>query len=96
MGIHADPSAVRELAYRIWMEHGCPPGSAEADWFEAEQKLGQQAGDAGGQAAGGALERANVVLAAAPEQATQAGSDPMKPEPQPVGPGSGQKARRRS
>jgi hypothetical protein len=28
---------IREIAYQLWLEAGCPEGSAEADWFAAEQ-----------------------------------------------------------
>lgn len=45
MGVNADPRAVSERAYRIWMEHGCPPDSAEADWLEAERQLSNDAGE---------------------------------------------------
>jgi hypothetical protein len=34
-----DEKAVAELAYRRWVEKGCPQQSAEEDWFEAEQEL---------------------------------------------------------
>jgi hypothetical protein len=27
------------LAYGLWQERGCPEGSPEFDWFEAERKL---------------------------------------------------------
>ena len=30
---------VAKLAYALWQERGCPSGSAEADWLEAEGKL---------------------------------------------------------
>ena len=30
---------IARLAYSLWQSHGCPQGSAETDWFEAEQKL---------------------------------------------------------
>ena len=30
---------VRQLAYALWLEQGCPEGSAEHDWFEAEQRI---------------------------------------------------------
>jgi DUF2934 family protein len=30
---------VAELAYRRWLERGCPQGSPEEDWFEAEHDL---------------------------------------------------------
>ncbi len=30
---------VAELAYQRWVERGCPQGSPEEDWFEAENAL---------------------------------------------------------
>ena len=30
---------VCHLAYSLWLEHGCPEGSADRDWFEAEQRI---------------------------------------------------------
>jgi hypothetical protein len=30
---------VADLAYKRWVERGCPQGSPEEDWFEAENKL---------------------------------------------------------
>jgi hypothetical protein len=30
---------IAQLAYALWQERGCPIGSPESDWFEAEQKL---------------------------------------------------------
>lgn len=32
-------TAVAELAYRLWVENGCPQGSADNDWYEAEKEL---------------------------------------------------------
>jgi hypothetical protein len=34
-----DEKEVAELAYRHWVEKGCPQQSAEEDWFEAEREL---------------------------------------------------------
>ena len=31
--------AIKNLAYALWEKRGCPEGTAEADWLEAEQKL---------------------------------------------------------
>jgi hypothetical protein len=28
-----------ELAYSLWHQRGCPEGSADEDWFEAERQL---------------------------------------------------------
>ena len=30
---------VAQLAYSLWQQRGCSEGSAEEDWFEAEQQL---------------------------------------------------------
>lgn len=27
------------LAHALWMDRGCPVGSPEVDWFEAERRL---------------------------------------------------------
>jgi len=41
----AEPQSYREdvatLAYRLWQERGCPDGSSEVDWFQAEQLLNE-------------------------------------------------------
>jgi Protein of unknown function (DUF2934) len=30
---------IAQLAYLLWQQRGCPVGSAETDWLEAEQQL---------------------------------------------------------
>jgi hypothetical protein len=30
---------VQALAYRLWTKRGCPIGSPEVDWFEAEEQV---------------------------------------------------------
>jgi hypothetical protein len=37
-----DPSRIRDRAYARWQERGCPEGTAEQDWFEAERELFEQ------------------------------------------------------
>lgn len=32
---------VRDLAYQLWMEQGCPVGRDKENWFEAERLLNQ-------------------------------------------------------
>jgi len=34
-----DPSTVSALAYQLWHARGCPDGSPETDWFQAEREL---------------------------------------------------------
>jgi len=36
---HSDIAA---LAYLLWQDRGCPEGSPEKDWYEAERKLQAQ------------------------------------------------------
>ena len=38
--------AIEKLAYALWENRGRPEGTAEADWFEAEQSLSQRSGAA--------------------------------------------------
>lgn len=40
-----DENAVRDLAYRLWEERGCPEGDADRDWHEAERLLRQRAAE---------------------------------------------------
>jgi len=38
------PDEIARLAYFYWLDRGCQHGSAEEDWFRAEQQLRHQAG----------------------------------------------------
>ena len=35
---------VANLAYQRWVKRGCPEGSPEEDWYEAEHELQSRAG----------------------------------------------------
>jgi hypothetical protein len=35
----SNPASIAELAYQLWVRRGCPEGSEELDWLEAEQQL---------------------------------------------------------
>lgn len=37
-----EPAAVAALAYELWQGRGCPTGSPEIDWFQAEELLSRQ------------------------------------------------------
>jgi hypothetical protein len=41
-----DERDVATLAYRRWLERGCPQGSPDEDWFEAERELQSKSGRA--------------------------------------------------
>ena len=31
---------IAEKAYQLWLDRGCPDGSAERDWLDAEEEIG--------------------------------------------------------
>ena len=37
--MHPEHGSIGELAYRLWQARGCPDGTAEQDWLEAEKQL---------------------------------------------------------
>jgi hypothetical protein len=37
--MHSEHRSVRELAYQLWQARGCPNGTAEQDWRDAERQL---------------------------------------------------------
>jgi hypothetical protein len=47
--INPDYDAIGALAYELWIKRGCPIGSPEEDWFQAERlwaRRGQSASTA--------------------------------------------------
>lgn len=37
--MHGEYDSIRELAYHLWKARGCPTGSPEQDWLDAERQL---------------------------------------------------------
>ena len=37
--MHPEHRSIGELAYHLWQARGCPEGSAEQDWLNAEKQL---------------------------------------------------------
>ena len=37
--MHPEHRSIGELAYSLWQARGCPEGSAERDWLDAERQL---------------------------------------------------------
>lgn len=37
--MHPEHRSIGELAYHLWQARGCPQGSAERDWLDAEKQL---------------------------------------------------------
>ena len=42
------PEVVAQRAFELWMSRGCPIGSPEVDWFEAEAELEEESSRIGG------------------------------------------------
>ena len=40
-----DVEAIKARAYQLWCERGCPLGSADEDWHQAERELRAANGD---------------------------------------------------
>jgi hypothetical protein len=40
--LQATTADIAALAYALWQQRGCPEGSPENDWYEAERKLVSQ------------------------------------------------------
>jgi hypothetical protein len=40
--LNPDHDTVGTLAYELWRRRGCPIGSPQEDWFQAERALGGQ------------------------------------------------------
>jgi len=40
---HVTPEQIAQRAYFIWLERGCPSGTADQDWMDAELQLGVHA-----------------------------------------------------
>lgn len=40
---HIDENAIRAKAHELWIKRGCPNGSADEDWYQAERLLRTQA-----------------------------------------------------
>jgi Protein of unknown function (DUF2934) len=34
-----EPDQIASLAYTLWEQRGCPEGSPEVDWLQAEEEL---------------------------------------------------------
>lgn len=66
--VDIDSSTIRERAYARWQERGCPTGSPEHDWLEAEQEVLRTA-----------APRELAPLPAAPLSVTPASKSAAKP-----------------
>lgn len=40
--MHPEHRTIGELAYHLWQARGCPEGTAEKDWLDAEKQLRAQ------------------------------------------------------
>jgi hypothetical protein len=46
-----DQAAIQALAYDFWLARGCPIGTPEVDWFQAEEELTRRPANAASAAA---------------------------------------------
>jgi hypothetical protein len=37
--MHPENQSIGEIAYQLWQARGCPEGTAEQDWLDAERQL---------------------------------------------------------
>jgi len=75
--VDIDPSTIRDRAYARWQERGCPTGSPEHDWLEAEQDLARTLTPQASSKASPASPR--KVALPAPLSATPPSKDAAKP-----------------
>jgi hypothetical protein len=40
--LNPDHDTVGKLAHELWLKRGCPVGSPQEDWFQAERALGSR------------------------------------------------------
>ncbi len=69
--MHPEHRSIGELAYRLWQSRGCPEGTAEQDWLDAEKQLRSAAGAA-------EAREADVRAAAATATASNALDNSLK------------------
>jgi DUF2934 family protein len=65
-----DMHAIRQRAHSRWLERGCPTGSAEQDWLDAEREIAAES-----QAAAASLRTSTTVTTAAVPRAGSARLD---------------------
>jgi hypothetical protein len=62
-------ASIAELAYQLWVGRGCPDGSDDLDWLEAERQLAAESSSALASEAG--LDREMVSSDSAPTDADE-------------------------
>jgi hypothetical protein len=67
-----NPASIAELAYQLWVRRGCPEGSQELDWLEAERQLA-----AGGSSAPAASDASRDDKRDSSLETTSPTSDPL-------------------
>ena len=79
-----DTARIRDRAYSRWQEQGCPAGTAERDWLEAEREIAAQcAGENGAPSAAPGKPGSSAPAARA---ASAASSNEAAPRPKPPRP----------
>jgi hypothetical protein len=61
VAVSIDTQLVRRRAHERWMERGCPAGTPDQDWLEAERELRAEAARVGTQVVSSAQDGAGAV-----------------------------------
>lgn len=69
--MHPEHRSIGELAYRLWQARGCPEGTAEQDWLDAEKQL--------------RLQETSAARSRRPKSAQTKASAESKPSAEPPG-----------
>jgi hypothetical protein len=74
VNIMSHEKTISDLAYHLWQARGCPAGSSEVDWAEAERQVKGRAPESNEQVP------AQAALPAADESRTSAEAAVAKPK----------------
>jgi hypothetical protein len=74
-----EPSTIRDRAYTRWQKQGCPEGTAEQDWIEAERELSEQTASEGVAPAAVPEQPPSIAPAAPPSAPTSKRAKPPRP-----------------
>jgi hypothetical protein len=77
--MHPDNKSIGELAYRLWQARGCPDGTADQDWLQAERQL--KANEPDRPAVSEAVAAARPTLRKVSHRARALKARPAQPEP---------------
>ena len=85
--MHPEHRVIGELAYRLWQARGCPEGSAEKDWLDAEKQLrsARRAAEERAAVASEGIDTARASRPASTARPRRSKATPGKPSTDPPG-----------